>query len=226
MSILFSTKDWLTVAQLVGAWGPELGRRVPDPSRVEPDLVHELLEDIVNGRFDNSGPLREGHRSGLQLITPDCRAGFLAGHDVRDLIRFGIEPWLLHRIVVMKEAVLDFARRRQLPPPSWWDTPVGAATDGVSVSADTTPISGATSQNPTLAISGRRRGPRPKFERIREEMRKDIRQRRRTVTELQNMLEKELASHYNVSRDTARKAREAVLSESEFVERQIATNDK
>jgi DNA-binding GntR family transcriptional regulator len=46
------------------------------------------------------------------------------------------------------------------------------------------------------------------------------------VTELQNMLEKELASHYNVSRDTARKAREAVLSESEFVERQIATNDK
>jgi hypothetical protein len=56
-------------------------------------------------------------------------------------------------------------------------------------------------------------------------MRKDILQRRRTVTELQNMLEKELASHYHVCRDTARKARKAVLSESEFVEQQIATND-
>jgi hypothetical protein len=224
---MFSTKDFLTVAQLVGAWGPELGRRVADPSRIEADLVHELFEDIINGRFDNSGPLCEGQRLGLRLITPDCRAGFLAGHDVRDLIRFGIEPWLLHRIVVMKEAVLDFARRRQLPPPSWWDTPVGANADGVSISADTAPISGATSQNPTPAISGRRRGPRRwQFDLAREEMRKDIRLRRRTVTELQNMLEKELASHYHVSRDTARKAREAVLSESEFVERQISTNDK
>jgi hypothetical protein len=224
---MYSTKDWLTVAQLVGAWGPELGRGVPDPSRVEADLVHELVEDIINGRFDNSGPFCEGQRLGLRLITPDCRAGFLVGNDVRDLIRFGIEPWLLHRIVVMKEAILDFARRRQLPPPSWWDTPVGATADGLSVSADTTPISVATLQNPTPAISGRRRGPRPwQFERIREEMRKDIRQRRRTVTELQNMREKELASQYRVSRDTARKARQAVLSESEFVERQIATNDK
>jgi hypothetical protein len=26
----------------------------------------------------------------------------------------------LNRIVVMKEAALDFARRHELPPPSWW----------------------------------------------------------------------------------------------------------
>ena len=35
----------------------------------------------------------------------------------------------LVRIVIMKEAVLDFAKRREIPPPSWW-------TDGTSVSTD------------------------------------------------------------------------------------------
>jgi hypothetical protein len=44
-------------------------------------------------------------------------------------------------------------------------------------------------------------------------MRADLRQGRRTVPELKNMLEKNLASTYGVSRDTARKARNAVLSE-------------
>jgi len=44
-------------------------------------------------------------------------------------------------------------------------------------------------------------------------MREDVRQGRRTVAELKKMLEKELASTYGVSRDTARKARNAVLSE-------------
>jgi hypothetical protein len=46
----------------------------------------------------------------------------------------------------------------------------------------------------------------------------DIRQGRRTVTELSNMREKDLAAEYDVSRDTARKARNAV---SEFVENSI-----
>ena len=77
MSTLFSTKDSLTIVQLVRAWGPELGRTEADPSQVEPNLAHELLEDILNGRFDDSGPFRDGRRAGLRLITPDYRAGFL-----------------------------------------------------------------------------------------------------------------------------------------------------
>ena len=48
-------------------------------------------------------------------------------------------------------------------------------------------------------------------------MKNDIRQGRRTVAELTNMREKDLAE-YNVSRDTARKARNAV---SKFVENSI-----
>jgi DNA-binding GntR family transcriptional regulator len=55
-------------------------------------------------------------------------------------------------------------------------------------------------------------------------MRNDIQQGRHTVAELENMLEKNLAAQYGVSRDTVRKARRAVLSE--LNSRQIPTNDK
>jgi len=44
-------------------------------------------------------------------------------------------------------------------------------------------------------------------------MRNDIQQGRRTAAELESMLEKSLSAIYGVSRDTARKARKAVLSE-------------
>jgi len=70
-------------------------------------------------------------------------------------------------------------------------------------------------QNPCAAGSGRRRGAQPKkFEQARDAMRNDIQQGRCTLTGLRDMLEKNLSATYGgVSRDTARKARRAVLSE-------------
>jgi DNA-binding GntR family transcriptional regulator len=44
-------------------------------------------------------------------------------------------------------------------------------------------------------------------------MRDDLRQGHRTPAELKTMLEKNLAATYGVSRDTARKTRNAVLAE-------------
>ncbi len=65
-----------------------------------------------------------------------------------------------------------------------------------------------------LAGSARRRGPPPKkMERVKEEMINDLRQRQLSLAELDGMLEKTLAQKYGVSRDTARKARMAVVSE-------------
>jgi DNA-binding GntR family transcriptional regulator len=65
----------------------------------------------------------------------------------------------------------------------------------------------------------RPRGAKPKkLEQVKEAMRDDIWQGRRTVAELSNMREKVLAAEYGVSRDTARKARKAL---SEFVENSI-----
>jgi hypothetical protein len=77
----------------------------------------------------------------------------------------------------------------------------------------------------TAAKPARRRGPRAeKFERTVEAMRRDIQERRCSISELEAMLEKCLQAKYGVSRFTARRARDAVLSEMNL--RQTPTNDK
>jgi hypothetical protein len=60
----------------------------------------------------------------------------------------------------------------------------------------------------------RKRGPKPiKFEAAKRKMRDDIAACRSTEMQLRDMKEKTLAGTYGVSRDTARRARDAVLSE-------------
>jgi hypothetical protein len=85
------------------------------------------------------------------------------------------------------------------------------------------PGGGAPAQLPETTTSNeratqqttRRRGRRPrKLEQVKEAMRSDLREGSRTETGLRNMLEKELEAAYGVSRNTARKARNAVLLES------------
>jgi len=64
----------------------------------------------------------------------------------------------------------------------------------------------------------RKRGPKTVVrDKIRDKMRKDLREKPITRSELENMKEEALAQKYETSRDTARKARKEVLSESEFV---------
>jgi hypothetical protein len=73
---------------------------------------------------------------------------------------------------------------------------------------------GAEPQNPGAAGSPRPRGKQPKkFERTRDAMMSEIQQGLLSVAELKRMLEKNLSERYGVSRDTARKARNAVLRE-------------
>jgi hypothetical protein len=222
MSILFRTKGWLTIAQLARAWTPEIPGAERDPQRFEQEFVHLLLEDIVNKRLDETGPLVEGRRLGLRIITPDGRAGFLDGDQTRDLLlASGVWTFHLDRIVVMKEAALDFAHRHGLPPPSWWSDAVAVSTGPSNhlPPDDTISIPRAVSKDLAEASSKRPRGPKPKKrEQVKEAMRNDIRQGRRTLAQLSEMREKELVAAYHVSRDTARKARNAV---SLFVENAI-----
>jgi DNA-binding GntR family transcriptional regulator len=67
----------------------------------------------------------------------------------------------------------------------------------------------------------KRARPPKKFEQTKQAMEQDILQGRLTATGLKTMLEREISEKYSVSRDTARKARNAVLAE--FVDRQKAT---
>jgi hypothetical protein len=80
-----------------------------------------------------------------------------------------------------------------------------------------------------IAPYRRKRGRKPvKFEQVKEAMKRDIAEGRQTVSSLNAMLEKELEHIYGVSRDTVRRARNAVLSE--YVENsnsdKSSTNDK
>jgi hypothetical protein len=72
-----------------------------DSDRVERDLGHSLLEDMINGRLDNTGPSVGGRQLGLRLITPENRSGFLEGHQVLELTVDGSLPVkICHRIMV------------------------------------------------------------------------------------------------------------------------------
>jgi hypothetical protein len=126
VTIVFRTKEWLSLPQLVDAWGLELAKVGEEPNRSQKALEHVLLEDIINGRLDQTGPLQDGRMLGLRLEFGG-RAYFVEGHEIRTLMADPL--FSLHRIVIMKEAVLGFAKRREIPPPSWW-------TDGTSVSTD------------------------------------------------------------------------------------------
>jgi hypothetical protein len=135
VSEFFRTKEWLTIAQLTGAWSSELAKGGEDPKQCEQNLIHILLEDIINGRLDDSGPPRDnGQRLGLRLITPEYKPGFIEGPQLLECIQ-NDPSRVLHNVVIMKEAVLDFAKRRELRPPSWWVD--SASTSTTEVQNDT-----------------------------------------------------------------------------------------
>jgi hypothetical protein len=120
MRLLYRAEQWLTLARLVPAWANELADASSSSSQIEGDLWHYLHEDIINARLDDSGPLWNGNRLGLRVIDVDSgQSRYVEGR-----LLFGTMglPFRLMggRILVAKEAVLDFARRHQLPPPSWW----------------------------------------------------------------------------------------------------------
>jgi hypothetical protein len=227
LSILFRTKRWLTIAELVPAWAAELPGADKHPAQIKRHLWHYLVEDIINGRLDDAGPVVDGRRLGLRLITEENRAGFLEGHQVRALIApyntLEGRSFVYHRLLVLKEAILDFASRHQLPPPLWWGDVGEANADVGEANTQSTdahrPERRASGPNqPSRVLKSetapRVRGRRPeKLQQVKEAMKTDLRRGRYTVASLQETMEKQLAATYGVSRDTVRKARNAVVSE-------------
>jgi Bacterial regulatory proteins, gntR family len=67
--------------------------------------------------------------------------------------------------------------------------------------------------NPNHDSCGETTWTSKKRDQVKEAMREDIRLGRQTPVGLRDMLEKDLVADYGVSRETARKARDAVLSE-------------
>jgi len=122
--LLDRAEEWLRLAGLVPAWANEFADATSSPSALEDDLWHYLHEDVINGLLDDSGPLVEGSRLGLRFIDSSGRGVYVNGR-----LLFGRTdlPFrrMGQRILVAREAVLDFARRHQVPPPSCWSDASG-----------------------------------------------------------------------------------------------------
>src|SRR6516165_12734987 len=117
MTHVLRTKESVTVAQLTRSWAVQLDEEHFEQEQA--DLIQTICEDMVNGRFDDVGPVRDDGRLGLRFIVEGKGPGFIKGHELRPLLIWSpAVPWVLDRIVIMKEAALDFARRSQLDPPS------------------------------------------------------------------------------------------------------------
>ena len=151
----------------------------------------------------------------LEADTPELRSrwegfAFTAPWEAKAKAAIARYPEGRQRSAVM--ALLDFAQRHEIPPPSWWAESTTVSNDEGVTRKGIHSI--AASPAPSPAHLARPRGRKPKkFDRAKEAIHEDMRLGRLTVVTLGNMLEKELEARYGVSRDTARKARDAVLSE-------------
>jgi hypothetical protein len=110
--------EWLSVAELVTAWAKELADAGTTVYELRDKLWYDLEKDVINGFLDD--PLRNGSRLGLRTIDPSGQPRYIEGWRLYGLFRTMGEV-----ILLSKEAVLDFARRHKLHPPSWWSASEG-----------------------------------------------------------------------------------------------------
>src|SRR5262249_11332113 len=174
MSIGFRAQKCLTILQLTRAWGWELAKDGREPDQHVHDLTHILMQDIVNGRLDDSGPLWDGRRLGVGCIRDDYKFAPIEGHHLLALATSKLKNWILYNVVVTKEAELDFANRHEIPPPSWWTNGSSVSPDAGVTTKGTDSI--AASPIPAPSHSARGRGRRPKkLDRVKAAMREHIR---------------------------------------------------
>jgi len=199
-------------------------------AEVESDICRAILDRVVKIR----GKLKKHHTKhitasavleGENFDIPEIKPEDLDWEQSRPLnpwaVRYGaFNPAGLWHLESIELYTIDVTNA--LCPAEHSGSPVEYAQSGASATSRLALESNTTGhsprpyapQSPAARGPARPRGARPKkFEQAAGAMREDVRQGRRTVAELKKMLEKELASTYGVSRDTARKARNAVLSE-------------
>jgi hypothetical protein len=183
--------------------GPPRGEELPDGGlRLNDDELHRVR--IVVPSYDPETWSEASCASTFQALAktpsskyyPDRTPGFLS----------------------MKLAYPEFVQlltKHEIDLPKFWraqleNAPLAKQAPGSAVQSFRKDPSAVASDRP-------KRGPKPtKLKGVQEAMKRDIQTGKLTVDSLRAMREKQLAGPYGVSRDTARKARNAVLSE--FVE--------
>jgi hypothetical protein len=221
-------REWINFAEIAEWCSKEDGSIVPNEQK-RAAAFDVLQTDLLAGEFEESG------RSRVLFLLSTVTKSKMTRASLKDAIEYDYDgqhgrSYAAHCWIPRGLAEQWFERHR-LPLPPWFArsarrfTPDTPATPQLpSHIADRK----ASPKESSRVSRERKRGRRPtKRARAMEAMRGDIRDGRQSASSLHAMLEKELAATYGVSRDTARKARSAVLSE--FVENSNCdktTNDK
>jgi hypothetical protein len=198
------TRAWISFHE-IAEWLSEIdGRGVPnEAARIH--AYNRLSRDLLAGDFDERGKTQVLYlhdRSRMARMTRQRLSDALdiySPEDVRS--EYLAHCWLPRRLFQR------WLARHELPPSPARFVPHSPA--------ESTPLHpDRLGRTPPWRHEPERGRRRPiKLEQTKEAMRREIQAGEMTPANLTAMIEKELACKYSVSRDTARKARNAVLSE-------------
>ena len=216
-------REYIPISQLLPVWSVALA----SPGTSEDDAVNDLWDliaySIVHERVSFAIPEKF-------LDEIKIRAGWkhpyehVAGPRIQELNRFmiGLGSSALGELLVAKDNLREIAKELGLTvptilqdniydPPEISDERRTSGNHVVEAASADSPVAIDYSEIP---LKKKQRGAKPiKYERTLDAMRRDIQTGTRTLVALHNLTEKELAGNYAVSRETARKALNAVALE-------------
>ena len=211
--------DWINFAEITD-WCSEIDGSVAPNEAACASAYEKLQRDLLEGDFEENDGSRVLYLHPWTVMAKITRARLREAVDVYPPATVRSE--YLNHCWIPRKLFQAWIAKHHLPqnPPRFAPALQTIGTEHASH---------AGAQFLVADSGGRKRGRRPiKLEQVKQAMRGDIQSGRQTDAGLRSMLEKSLAGTYGVSRDTARKARKAVLSEivEKSQSRQITTNDK
>jgi hypothetical protein len=206
--------EWINFADIAEWCSREDSSILPNEQK-RVAAFETLQRDLLAGEFEENG------RSQVLFLHPAVAKARMTRSSLIEAAEYNYDgkhgrSYAAH-CWIRREMAERWFQNHRLSLPPWFTPCVPREVPDVSATIPPQPASTITSPPKVEARNEnrvRKRGPRSaKLERVKEAMRADIRERRQTANSLHAMLEKELETTYGVSRDTARKARNAVLSE-------------
>jgi hypothetical protein len=207
-------RRWINFAEIAD-WCSELGGSVTPNETDRASAFVKLQRDFMEGDFEGKDVSR------VLYLSPETSMTRMTQESMQRIIDTCdaevVQKVYLGRCWLQRKLFERWLAKHHLPPsPPRFDPTAKSAKFPLDL--DAYDGRAASKASDRALRSPRTPGCKPvKLNQVKEAMRRDIREGRQTAEGLRTMLQKNLASDYRVSRETAEKARILVLSE--FVEK-------